>query len=177
MHKVSLVIINIIFGSLVLLSYYNGINKNPELSLKLWGGVPKILHTFIVSFMFVGAIGYFFFTTHLLLNVSSDYMFFEKFNYWYLHIIYLMILIPSALWMDLTFIYMRDGTTLNWFYVVSCLSSVAFFSVVLFLFVVDTYVDKVHWLYFPAVLGSLAFAFHTVFLDGLIWTFFFNKIK
>ena len=64
MYKVSLVIINIIFGSLVLLSYYNGINKNPELSLKLWGGVPKILHTFIVSFMFVGAIGYFFFNTH-----------------------------------------------------------------------------------------------------------------
>ena len=92
MHKISLVILNIIFGSLVLLSYYNGINKHPELSLKLWGGVPKVLHTFIVSFMFVGAIGYFFFTAHLLLNIDTNYMFFGKFNYWYLHIIYLLIL-------------------------------------------------------------------------------------
>ena len=177
MHKILLVILNIIFGSLVLLSYYNGINKHPELSLKLWGGVPKILHTFIISFMFVGAIGYFFFTAHLLLNIDSNYMFFGKFNYWYLHIIYLLILIPSALWMDLTFLYMNDSTTMNWAYVVSCLYCVAFFSVVLFLFIVDTNVDKSHWLYLPAVLGSLAFAFHTVFLDGLIWTFFFNKIK
>ena len=177
MHKILLVILNIIFGSLVLLSYYNGINKHPELSLKLWGGVPKILHTFIISFMFVGAIGYFFFTAHLLLNIDSNYMFFGKFNYWYLHIIYLLILIPSALWMDLTFLYMNDSTSMNWAYVVSCLYCVAFFSVVLFLFIVDTNVDKSHWLYFPAVLGSLAFAFHTVFLDGLIWTFFFNKIK
>mgnify|MGYP001212391422 FL=1 len=177
MYKILLIILNIIFGSLVLFSYYNGVTKNPELSLKLWGGVPKVLHSFIISFMFVGAIGYFFFTAHLLLNIDVDYKFFGKFNYWYLHLIYLMILIPSALWIDLTFLYMKSNTSINWFYVVSCLSSVAFFSVILFLFIVDTYVDNSHWLYFYAVLGSLAFVFHTVFLDGLIWTFFFNKIK
>jgi hypothetical protein len=177
MYKISLIILNIIFGSLVLFSYYNGVTKNPELSLKLWGGVPKVLHSFIISFMFVGAIGYFLFTTHLLLNIDIDYKFFGKFNYCFLHLIYLMILIPSALWIDLTFLYMKSNTSINWFYVVSCLSSVAFFSVVLFLFIVDTYIDKSHWLYFYAVIGSLAFVFHTVFLDGLIWTFFFNKIK
>ena len=175
MHKVLLVIINVIFGSLVLLSYYNGVTKNPELGLKLWGGVPKILHTFIISFMFIGALGYFFFTAHLLINVESSYIFFNRFSYWYLNFIYLMILIPSALWIDLTFLYMQTSTTMNWIYVVSCLYCVALFSVILFLFIVDTNVEKNYWLYFPAVLGSLAFTFHTVFLDGILWTFFFNK--
>lgn len=175
MHKVSLIIINIIFGSLVLLSYYNGVTKNPELSIKLWGGVPKTLHTFIVSFMFVGALGYFLFTAHLLINVEASHMFFNRFSYWYLHFIYLMILIPSALWIDLTFLYMHSSTAINWIYVISCLYCVALFSIFLFLFIVETNVENHHWLYFPAVLGSLAFAFHTVFLDGILWTFFFNK--
>ena len=31
MHKISLVLINLIFGSLGLFSYYNGVTKNPEL--------------------------------------------------------------------------------------------------------------------------------------------------
>jgi len=175
MHKVSLVIINIIFGSLVLLSYYNGVTKNPELSLKLWGGVPKTLHTFITSFMFVGALGYFFFTAHLLINVETSHMFFNRFSYWHLNFIYLMILIPSALWIDLTFLYMQSSTTINWIYVISCLYCVALFSIFLFLFIVETNIENYQWLYLPAVLGSLAFAFHTVFLDGILWTFFFNE--
>ena len=175
MHKILLIIINVLFGSLVLFSYYNGINKYPDLSMKLWGGVPKILQPFIISCMFAGALGYFFFTAHLLLNVNTNHIFLNKFSYWSLHIIYLMILIPSALWIDLTFIYMKISTTNNWIHVTTTLLSVAFFSIILMIFIVDTYVDSNHWLYFPAVIGSLIFTFHTFFLDGIIWIAFFNK--
>ena len=85
MQKPLLILINIIFGSLVLFSYYNGINKNPDLSLKLWGGVPKILQPFIVGCMFAGAFGYFFFTAHLLLNIDPNTVsFFNKFSYLFL---------------------------------------------------------------------------------------------
>jgi len=176
MQKLLLLLINLIFGSLVLLSYFNGINKNPELSLKLWGGVPKSLHPFIVSCMFAGAIGYFFFTSHLLFNIdANNFKFFDKLSYWYLHVIYLMILIPSALWIDLTFSYMNDPSFLNWIYVVSCLYCVAIFSILLMILVVNTAVDNNSWLYLPAVIGSLIFTFHTVFLDGILWTVFFNQ--
>ncbi len=175
-QKILLILLNLIFGSLVLLSYYNGINKNPDLSLKLWGGVPKILQPFIVGCMFAGALGYFFFTAHLLLNIDPNTIrFFNKFSYWYLHIIYLLILIPSALWIDLTFAYINDSNLVNWGYVISCLYCVALFSIFLMLFVVDTSVDKNPWLYLPAVFGSFIFTFHTVFLDGILWTIFFNK--
>ena len=60
MQKILLLLINIIFGSLVLFSYYNGVTKNPDLSLKLWGGVPEILRSYIVASMFIAAFGYFF---------------------------------------------------------------------------------------------------------------------
>ncbi len=53
MQKIVLILINIIFGSLVLLSYYKGVNREPELSLKLWGGVPKVLQPYIVASMFI----------------------------------------------------------------------------------------------------------------------------
>ena len=58
MQKMILLFINLIFGSLVLWSYYSGVTKNPDLSLKLWGGVPEVLRSFIVSFMFISALGF-----------------------------------------------------------------------------------------------------------------------
>ena len=69
-HKILLVLINIFFGSLVLLSYYKGINREPEISLKLWGGVPPIIQPYIIASMFISALGYFFFTANFLLNVD-----------------------------------------------------------------------------------------------------------
>ena len=71
MQKIILLLINIIFGSLVLFSYYNGVTKNPDLSLKLWGGVPEVLRSYIIVSMFIAAIGYFFFTYNLCFFVFN----------------------------------------------------------------------------------------------------------
>ena len=72
-QKITLVLINLIFGSMVLYSYYAGVTKEPDLSVKLWGGVPSILQPFIVSCMFISAIGYFFFTYNFRINGSYFY--------------------------------------------------------------------------------------------------------
>ena len=176
MQKIVLIFINIMFGSLVLLSYYKGVNREPELSLKLWGGVPKVLQPYIVASMFISALGYFFFTANFLLNINpEEAKFLGKFNYWSLCVVYLFILIPSALWIELSFSYMKSGDINTWYYTVSTLYCVAIFSVVLLLFTVDTYVDNSSKLYLPSVLGASLFTFHTLFLDGLIWTFFFHR--
>ena len=175
-QKVSLILLNVIFGSLILLSYYKGLNKEPELSLKLWGGVPKVLQPYIIASMFISAIGYFLFTANFLLNVDPvNVKFLGRFNYWSLHVIYLLILVPSILWIDLSFFYMRSGDTATWYYIVSVLFCVWLFSVILLLFTVDTYVDNNTWLYLPSVIGSCIFTFHTFFLDVLIWAVFFNR--
>ena len=82
MQKISLILLNLIFGSLVLLSYYKGVNREPELSLKLWGGVPKVLQPYIVASMFISAFGYFFFTANFLINVDPvNVKFLGRFNY------------------------------------------------------------------------------------------------
>ena len=91
MQKIIFLLINLIFGSLVLFSYYNGVTKNPDLSLKLWGGVPEVLRPYIVSFMFISALGYFFFTYNFFVNVDlSNVQFLGKFPSWSIHIIYLL---------------------------------------------------------------------------------------
>ena len=43
------------------------LGKDPSL---LWGGVPDTIQPFIVTFMFLGAIGYAFFTYNFLVNVN-----------------------------------------------------------------------------------------------------------
>ena len=176
MQKMILLFINLIFGSLVLWSYYSGVTKNPDLSLKLWGGVPEVLRSFIVSFMFISALGYFFFTYNFLVNVDlKNTIFLNRFPSWSLHVVYLLILVPSSLWIDLTFKYLRSGQSLDWIYVVSVLYCVAIASILLFLFVIDSGDTKKTFIYLASSLGASCFVFHTLFLDGILWTTFFHK--
>jgi len=176
MQKLLLLFINLVFGSLVLWSYYIGVTKNPELSLKLWGGVPEILRPFIVSFMFISALGYFFFTYNFLVNIDlNNIIFLNRFPSWSLHIVYLLILIPSSLWIDFTFKYLKSGYTIDWIYVVSILYCVGLASILLFLFVIDSGDSKKTFLYIASTIGVSCFVFHTLFLDGILWTIFFHK--
>ena len=108
-------------------------------------------------------------------NVNPDnVMFLNKFNYWYLHILYLLVLIPSMLWIDLTYKYMKSGSPFDWYVVVAVLFCVAIASIILFLFIVDTKIEDKNFIYLASVFGGSFFVFHTLFLDGLIWTVFFN---
>jgi len=177
-HKIVLLSINLIFGSMVLLSYYLGVNrlkdagKDPAL---LWGGVPDVLQPIIVLFMFLGAIGYFFFTYNFLVNVNpEEVLFLNKFKFWTLHMLYLLIFIPSMLWIYQTINYMESGTQFDWILTVCILFTVAISSVVLFLFTIDLKTDNT-FMYLSSVCGAAIFTFHTLFLDGLIWTIFFHK--
>ena len=55
-QKVILIIINLVFGSMVLLSYYHGVGKMKSLGKDpslLWGGVPDTIQPFIITFMFL----------------------------------------------------------------------------------------------------------------------------
>ena len=175
-QKTTLILINLIFGSLVLLSYYNGLNQQPELSSKLSGGVPTIIRPFIVGSMFVSAFGFFFFTYNFLVNADVDKtLFLGRFNYWTLHLMYLLVLIPSMLWIDFTFKYMLSGTSFDWIVVVATLFCVALASIFLFLFTIDMKSDGNTFIYLASVVGVSFFTFHTLFLDFLVWTIFYHR--
>ena len=53
LQKKILILINIIFGTFLLYTYYRGISNNPGIGLKLWGGVPQIITPYIIYSMFI----------------------------------------------------------------------------------------------------------------------------
>ena len=71
-QKTFFIIINLVLGSILLYSYYRGVTNNPDIAPKLWGGVPVYLTKYMVSSMFLGAIGYFFFTYYILFEVNHE---------------------------------------------------------------------------------------------------------
>ena len=77
--KFYLILINIIFGPLLLFTYYKGVYSGID-GTQLWGGMPQFLRPISGISMIVSAIGYFFFTYYLLTKVNLDYQFFNRFN-------------------------------------------------------------------------------------------------
>ena len=124
--------INILFGSILLYSYYRGINNNPGIGIKLWGGVPQIITPYIVTSMFISAIGYFFFTYYILFFVDNrSIKVFNVFNYTFFIITYLFILIPSCLWIDFSIFYINNPSNLLWIAICAILYTVGIFSILL----------------------------------------------
>ena len=175
-QKKQFLLINLILGTILLFSYYNGVNQNPEIASQLWGGVPAILIPYIISSMFLGAFGYFFFTYYSAFKVEHKSLkVFKKFKFSIFNIIYILILLPSSLWMDLSINYISTQNILFWILAVAGLYTVGLSSVFLLLCLINIKPKKKSLLYRVSIIGCCFFTFHTMFLDGLLWTIFFHK--
>ena len=175
-QKLLFIIINLVFGSILLYTYYKGVTNNPEIAAKLWGGVPIYLTKYIIISMFLGAIGYFFFTYYLIFKVDHETMLvINKYNFQLFIILYLLILIPSCMWIDLSIYYIINQNPLIWKLIVLVLYTVGISSLVLLLSLLNINSNDGSTLYKLAVIGCTLFTFHTLFLDGLLWTIFFHK--
>ena len=176
MQKYFFILINIILGSFLLFTYYRGVTSNSDIAPKLWGGVPPYLTDYIVASMFIGAIGYFFFTYYFIFKIDHNTaLFLNKFNFSFIIILYLLILIPSCFWIDLSLIYIKNGDPLLWKAIVGILYTVGISSILLLISLLSINPDSNSILYKLAVYGCACFTFHTMFLDGLLWTIFFHK--
>ena len=176
MQKYFFILINIILGSFLLFTYYRGVTSNSDIAPKLWGGVPPYLTDYIVASMFIGAIGYFFFTYYFIFKIDHNtVLFLKKFNFSFIIILYLLILIPSCFWIDLSLIYIKNGDPLLWKGIVGILYTVGISSILLLISLLSINPGSNSILYKLAVYGCACFTFHTMFLDGLLWTIFFHK--
>ena len=120
------------FGSLLLYTYYAGLSNNPDIGMDFWGGVPHTFTPYIIYSMFISAVGYFFFTYYLLFKVDENStLIFNRFNYSIFIYIYLFILIPSCLWIDLTINYINDPNSFLWLIICLVLYTVGLFSILL----------------------------------------------
>jgi hypothetical protein len=150
--KIILLLINLLGGIAVIGSYVFGLKNSGTTSL--WGGVPESIRPVYFISMILAALGYFAFINFILFKNN-----FSPTVYNFLYLIFLGILVPSALWM--------------WVGVQIVLIIVGISSCVLVWFLFNLKDSGIaYWL---AVLGSIYFAFHTAVLDMILWPILFRR--
>lgn len=164
--KIILLLINLLGGIAVIGSYVFGLKNSGTTSL--WGGVPESIRPVYFISMILAALGYFAFINFILFKNN-----FSPTVYNFLYLIFLGILVPSALWMPLTISFLTNQTLWLWVGVQIVLIIVGISSCVLVWFLFNLKDSGIaYWL---AVLGSIYFAFHTAVLDMILWPILFRR--
>jgi hypothetical protein len=90
------------------------------------------------------------------------------------YVIFLFILIPSALWMPLTNAYATNPNPGIWIGIRTVLFIVGIASIALFSAILTLQGKIINVAYWLAVVGSGYFAFHTTVLDAILWATLFK---
>lgn len=102
-QQVILLVINVLGGVAVIASYILGFLTHPESGNALWGGVPGWLRPVYGISMILSALGYFAFIYFILFRlIPAEVQIANRFGFSMFYVIFLGILLPSALWMPLT---------------------------------------------------------------------------
>jgi hypothetical protein len=173
-QKRTLVWIVLLGGAAVLVSYAYSLGLAPVTQASLWGGVPPALLPAYVTSMALAMAGYFAFTCFLLFAVDAGRVRIAgRFSYHLFLGLYLMILIPSALWLPLTSAMVQQPSGTLWLLIRLVLALVGLASVGLLLALVALQPRQPTRAYWLAVAGSVAFCFQTAVLDLFVWTSLF----
>lgn len=174
-QQIILAIIVIIGGAAVIGSYVYGFIAQPGSGNALWGGVPSWLRPFYTISMGISVLGFFAFITFILFQINpAQVQIADRFGFSLFYIIFLGILIPSALWMPLTQMMTYHPNKILWLGIRLVLVVVGISSCALVwaLLTLQTREPNLH--YWLAVAGSAYFAFHTAFLDMILWPALFK---
>jgi hypothetical protein len=167
-------VILVLGGTAVLYSYAHGIINNPDTRGLLWGNVPEGLLPLYTVSMFSAATGFFLFSFYVLFKVDPESSRVAdrlpaSIYYW----IYVFILVPSALWMPLTFAYLEAPSAGLWTAIRAVLFLVGLASAFLIYAIATTRPGGGKISRVLALLGSVLFTFQTLVLDALVWPWFF----
>ena len=170
-----LIAINIVGGILVLGSYVQGLMAHPDNRNALWGDVPASLQPLYTVSMITAALGYFAFTYFVLFRIdAAEVRVADRFGFWIFHVIYLLILLPSALWMPLTYAAIGNHSHSLYWTIRIVLALVGLGSLALLAVLLSLRDGGSSYAYWLAVAGSIAFCFQTAVLDALVWPAFFR---
>jgi hypothetical protein len=175
-YKMTMLWINVVGGLAVLGSYAYGLLSHPGSGSALWGGVPKEIRPHYTVGMLLAALGYFAFTYHLLLRLDpaqprlGGQWGFAAFNW-----LYAGILVPSALWMPLTWAFVEQPRAGLWWVIRAVLATVGLASLGLVVALLGVRPREPEWTHWLAVTGSAVFCIHTGVLDALIWPMLFLR--
>lgn len=178
MHTQQYVLLGIMVlgGAAVIGSYIYGFAAHPGSADALWGGVTGGLRTVNFVTMILAVIGYFAFSYWLFFKIDPDNILIaNRFGFWLFHIIFLFILIPSALWMPLTHAYVAQHSTGLWIGIRIVLALVGIASLALLWAILAVSVREGNLAYWFAVGGAAAFSVQTAIQDMLIWPALFSQ--
>jgi hypothetical protein len=174
-QQITLFIINAIGGGAVIGSYILGFRNSPSGGDALWGGAPSWLRPIYTASMVLSALGYFAFLYFLLFRLApEDVQIANRFGFSLFHVIFLGILVPSALWMPLTSAWIANPSAATWIGVRTVLFLVGLSSCVLVWALLSLKPPESGFLFWLAVAGSAYFAFHAAILDMLLWPVLFH---
>ncbi|MFA5308254.1 MAG: hypothetical protein WC370_02060 [Dehalococcoidales bacterium] len=162
-------------GAAVIGSYVRGFHTHPGSAEKLWGGVTGGLRTFNFVTMILAVFGFFAFSYWLFFRLDpADIQIAGRFGFWLFDVIFLVILIPSALWMPLTIAYVDHPGPGLWVGVRLALALVGIGSLALLWAILAVSPREAGTAYWLAVAGAAAFCVQTAVLDMLVWPMLFR---
>jgi len=170
----TLIAINVFGGCSVLGSYLWGFLAQPAAMGALWGGVPESARGLYTINMFLAAGGYFLFTPYFVFRLLTVPSIRGQSKPRWISLLYLAILVPSALWLPMTAIVLENPSDALWNLIRLNLGLVAIGSLGLLWTLGKTRAEDRrpgHWL---AIVGLLAFNVQTVVLDAIAWPLYFQ---
>jgi hypothetical protein len=176
LEKIILLLVNILGGAAVIGSYILGLRGESGGAKALWGGVPSGIRPVYTVSMVLSAIGYLAVLYMVLFKLApGEVAVGGRFGFAIFIPIFLLILVPSALWMPLTNHYVSDPGTGVWIAIRTVLFVVGLASIALAwaFFALKPHNRGVA--YWFAVVGSCYFAFHTLVLDAILWAALFRR--
>ena len=172
-QKRTLLWINVLGGTAVLASYAWNLIAHPEAGGDFWGGVPNAMKSGYTVTMLLAASGYFAFTRFVFRLRPAHVKIADRFGYGSFKWIYALILLPSALWMPLTFGMIENPSSGLWLSIRLTLAAVGIGSLMLVAALLQLQPRSPNGAYRLAVVGSIAFTFQTAVLDALVWPAYF----
>jgi hypothetical protein len=165
--QIVLLLINIVGGVAVIGSYVLGLRGESRGADALWGGVPARIRPVYTVSMILSAIGYLAVLYYAFFELVPDEVEIGgRFGFVLFIPIFVLMLIPSALWMPLSNLYVDNPRTGTWIAIRTVLFIVGLASIAL------------AWALFalePNDHGVAYFAFHTFILDAILWAALFRR--
>jgi len=177
MHTQQQILAGIIIagGAAVIASYVHGFLTHPATRADVWGGVPRALRPVYVGSMLLAAAGYFAFTYFVLFVLDPDEVLLaDRFTFAVFPALYAAILVPSAVWMPLTFALLAHPGRGLWLAVRVTLALTGVASLALLAALLALSPREPALAYWFAVGGAAAFCIQTAALDMLVWPAFFG---
>lgn len=171
--RLPLILLIVLGGVAVLASYWWGVTTYPEASGNAWGGVPEGLKPFYIVSMLLAAAGFFPFTYFVLFRLDPDQVRIAGYGYGLFLALYALVLVPSALWMPLTFAMLDSPSSLLWVAIRGVLFAVGAGSVGILGALIVAAPRPRGTAFSLAVAGALAFCLQTAVLDALVWPAYF----